>query len=98
LNFLERQLLLRNLYKSILDKTSILVGKRVSRIDYSQKGVVVQCKDGTSYEGTVVIGADGCHSIVRQEMWRNIDAEEHGAVSQQEIHSSSKIPEKIARH
>lgn len=74
------------------------MGKRVSRIDHSQNGVVVKCKDGTSYEGSVVIGADGCHSTVRQEMWRSMDIEKPGAVSQQDLHSSSMLPEKQASY
>ena len=87
LNFLERQSLLRILYQSVPDKKCILTGKRVSRIDHNQDGIVVRCRDGTSYEGSVVVGADGVHSIVRQEMWRSMDVVRPGVTSQEEIHS-----------
>jgi 2-polyprenyl-6-methoxyphenol hydroxylase-like FAD-dependent oxidoreductase len=86
-NFLNRQSLLRILYGSITNKENILVGKRVSRIDHFQDGVAVQCEDGTLYQGTVVVGADGVHSIVRQEMWRHMNLETTGAVSSEEQNS-----------
>ncbi len=89
MNFLQRQSLLRILYQSIPNKDAILCGKRVSRIDYSPEGVAVQCKDGTSYEGSLVVGADGVHSIVRQEMWRTMEVESPWAISEKEKHSLS---------
>lgn len=87
MNFLKRQTLLQILYGSVPDKRKILVGKRVSEIDYSHDGVVVHCKDGTLYSGSVVVGADGVHSMVRQEMWRHMELESPGAVSHEEKHS-----------
>lgn len=88
-NFLNRQSLLQILYQSVPNKDKILVSKRVSRVDCRQDGVVVQCKDGTSYEGSVVVGADGVHSMVRQEMWRHMELESPGAVTEEEKHSES---------
>jgi 2-polyprenyl-6-methoxyphenol hydroxylase-like FAD-dependent oxidoreductase len=57
------------------------------RVDCGQDSAVVQCRDGTSYEGSVVVGADGIHSVVRQEMWRHMELETPGAVSYDEKHS-----------
>lgn len=42
--------------------------KKVSDIKTTDTGVVVSCTDGTSYEGSVVIGADGAYSVVRRHM------------------------------
>lgn len=42
--------------------------KRVSDISTTETGVVVSCNDGTSYEGSMVIGADGAYSVVRKHM------------------------------
>lgn len=42
--------------------------KRVSGVRTTEGGVVVECRDGSSYEGTLVIGADGAHSAVRGHM------------------------------
>ena len=63
-NFLERQSLLQTLYRAVPNKDNILVRKRVSKVDCRKDGVAVQCKDGTSYEGSVVVSVDGIHSVV----------------------------------
>lgn len=49
-------------------RNQIYTGKKISGIHESGDGVTVSCKDGTSYSGTFVIGADGAHSIVRSCM------------------------------
>lgn len=42
--------------------------KKVADVTTTSDGVVVSCTDGTSYEGSIVIGADGAHSVVRNRM------------------------------
>ncbi|KAK0652659.1 hypothetical protein B0T16DRAFT_104230 [Cercophora newfieldiana] len=42
--------------------------KRVAAIETSEHGVKVVCADGSAFEGSLVIGADGVHSTVRQLM------------------------------
>ncbi|EXJ64468.1 hypothetical protein A1O7_00804 [Cladophialophora yegresii CBS 114405] len=74
--FCDRHLLLATLYDNIKDKRNLLLNKRVSRIDHNHKAATVQCKDGTTYTGDVVVGADGVHSIVRQEMFRHLEVNE----------------------
>ena len=49
-------------------KASIFANKKVINISTTPNGVVVECADGTSYKGSVVIGADGAHSRVRRIM------------------------------
>lgn len=49
-------------------QSKLYTDKKVSDIRTTDTGVAVQCADGSSYEGTVVIGADGAHSIVRKHM------------------------------
>jgi 2-polyprenyl-6-methoxyphenol hydroxylase-like FAD-dependent oxidoreductase len=49
-------------------QASMLPNKKVSDITTTSDGVVVSCTDGTSYEGSIIIGADGAHSLVRQRM------------------------------
>ncbi|GAW24811.1 hypothetical protein ANO14919_144050 [Xylariales sp. No.14919] len=49
-------------------KARIRVKKRVTDIEVLPDGVRVHCEDGTTEEGTVVIGADGVHSRTRQCM------------------------------
>jgi 2-polyprenyl-6-methoxyphenol hydroxylase-like FAD-dependent oxidoreductase len=58
------------LYESLPSESQakILTGKRVSGIEVENDGVKVTCKDGSSYSGAVIIGADGAHSIIRSHM------------------------------
>jgi 2-polyprenyl-6-methoxyphenol hydroxylase-like FAD-dependent oxidoreductase len=60
--------LLSALYDSFsaTEKAKILTGKKVSDISSDENGVKVQCADGTSYEGSIAIGADGVHSAARR--------------------------------
>lgn len=58
-------------------QSRLYAGKKVSDIRTTETGVVVQCTDGTSYEGSVVIGADGAHSVVRKHM-RTMDLASEG--------------------
>ncbi|KAM0232973.1 hypothetical protein ACHAPO_007435 [Fusarium lateritium] len=58
------------LYESLPPSTKekILTNKKVSDIIPNATGVQVSCVDGTSYEGSIVIGTDGAHSYVREKM------------------------------
>jgi 2-polyprenyl-6-methoxyphenol hydroxylase-like FAD-dependent oxidoreductase len=82
--FLDRQLVLQVLYKHIKDKSKVLTKKRLLKIDHTTEGVIVRCEDGTSYGGDIVAGADGVHSVVRQQMWEASDREEPGFVPEKE--------------
>jgi 2-polyprenyl-6-methoxyphenol hydroxylase-like FAD-dependent oxidoreductase len=64
--------LLQTLYDTLstADKARVSTGKRVVEIVSNEDGVIVTCDDGTSFNGSVVIGADGVHSLVRDEMRR----------------------------
>ena len=41
----------------------------------------VETTDGRVFIGSIVVGADGVHSLVRQEMWRIMDAEMPGSLA-----------------
>jgi 2-polyprenyl-6-methoxyphenol hydroxylase-like FAD-dependent oxidoreductase len=53
---------------SIEAQSKTHANKKVSDISTTENGVVVSCTDGTSYEGSMVIGADGAYSVVRKHM------------------------------
>lgn len=67
-------MLLQVLYDMIEHKDRILTGKRVARLEMSDGELArVHTKDGSVYEGDIVVGADGVHSATRSEMWRLAD-------------------------
>jgi 2-polyprenyl-6-methoxyphenol hydroxylase-like FAD-dependent oxidoreductase len=72
--FLDRQSVLQVLYEHIQDKSKVQTRKRVDHVKLEENGVVVTTTDGALYTGDIVVGADGIHSNVRSEMWRNGDA------------------------
>lgn len=63
-------MVLQVLYDNIKDKTKILSSKRVVKVQLEQAGVKAITVDGKTYAGDIIIGADGIHSTVREEMWR----------------------------
>ncbi|KAM0418957.1 hypothetical protein ACHAPT_012115 [Fusarium lateritium] len=67
---LSRHDLTKVLYESLPSKmqNNIITGKKVEDVIPLGDGVQVTCTDGSSYNGSVVIGADGAHSLIRQRM------------------------------
>jgi 2-polyprenyl-6-methoxyphenol hydroxylase-like FAD-dependent oxidoreductase len=63
-------MVLQILYDNIKDKTKIQPSKRVAKVQLEQGGVKAITVDGQTYVGDILVGADGIHSIVREEMWR----------------------------
>ncbi|CAM1510760.1 Fc.00g082730.m01.CDS01 [Cosmosporella sp. VM-42] len=59
--------LIQALYNGLSDddKARYLTGKRVVDIKSTEDDVTVKCGDGSTYEGSIVLGADGVHSATR---------------------------------
>ncbi|KAI8316385.1 hypothetical protein K4K61_007289 [Colletotrichum sp. SAR11_59] len=66
----KQQMLLQILYDNLKQKDKVLTNKRVVHVETSSTGVVVRTEDGSTYTGDILVGGDGVHSKVRQEMWR----------------------------
>jgi 2-polyprenyl-6-methoxyphenol hydroxylase-like FAD-dependent oxidoreductase len=66
----ERRNFLKSLYEQLGDKSKILLNKKVIAVELLDEGVRVRCEDGSVFEGSIVVGADGIHSRVRKEMQR----------------------------
>ncbi|ROW08283.1 hypothetical protein VMCG_03175 [Cytospora schulzeri] len=47
------------------DRARIHTNKKLASIESNSDGVVVTCEDGSTYEGSIVLGADGVHSPTR---------------------------------
>lgn len=68
LYFFDRQNLLQILYDNLKHKEKVLLQKKVSGVNLVKNGVEVFCADRSVFSGTLVVGADGVHSQVRQSM------------------------------
>lgn len=71
--FFNRQWFLKVLYDQLKHKDRIHLKCRVDRVKPIEGGIQVTTKDGQSFTGTILIGADGIHSNVRKEMRRIAD-------------------------
>jgi 2-polyprenyl-6-methoxyphenol hydroxylase-like FAD-dependent oxidoreductase len=63
-------MVLQILYKNIKDKSKILPSKHVIKVQLEQRGVKATTEDGHTYIGDILIGTDGIHSTIREEIWR----------------------------
>ncbi|KAL0943576.1 FAD binding domain-containing protein [Colletotrichum truncatum] len=64
--------LIQALYDTLPDdaKARYFTGKKLANIASTDKGVAVTCEDGSTYTGSIVLGADGVHSATRRQMRR----------------------------
>ncbi|OJK02390.1 hypothetical protein ASPACDRAFT_50957 [Aspergillus aculeatus ATCC 16872] len=64
--FLDRQKFLQILYEKYHAKHNILTNKKVVQVRKVDQGLRVTAADGSIYEGNLVIGADGVHTMTVQ--------------------------------
>lgn len=74
--FLDRQQLLQTLFDNLKDKSKIHTSCEVFKLENLDGMVELSTVDGTIFRGDIVVGADGVHSRVRQELWRIADGED----------------------
>ncbi|ETS84422.1 hypothetical protein PFICI_02447 [Pestalotiopsis fici W106-1] len=68
--FFDRQWLLKLLYDNLQHKERVALGMKVAKIRLVGGSVQVITKDGQVVVGSMIVGADGVHSTVRDEMIR----------------------------
>lgn len=75
--FMQRQFLLQQLYESIADKTKVKA--RTGLLSYTEDddGISVKTDTGESIRGSILVGADGIHSAVRQLMAQEFEKKSH---------------------
>ncbi|KAL3476381.1 hypothetical protein BJX99DRAFT_270530 [Aspergillus californicus] len=66
----DRKTLLQTLYDHIADKSKLLAQKRIETVRHEEHSVEVVTTEGSTYHGNILIGTDGTHSRVREEMVR----------------------------
>ena len=76
LRWMQRRELIQILYDHLQDKSKVHVFKELLIIEQLDRGVKVITKDGATFVGDILVGADGVHSRTRKEMWKIADSED----------------------
>ncbi|KAF9124920.1 hypothetical protein BGW39_007797 [Mortierella sp. 14UC] len=66
--------MLYDLILKLVPTHKVLFGKKVVNISETDTKVTIRTSDSTTYEGDILVGADGAHSTVRQHMYRELKA------------------------
>ncbi|KAL1645480.1 hypothetical protein SLS58_003789 [Diplodia intermedia] len=66
--FMERQRVLEILYEGIKDKSRVLTGKTVCKVESSSTHATITTTDGDRLDCDFLVGADGVRSLVRREI------------------------------
>ncbi|GJJ74501.1 hypothetical protein EMPS_06859 [Entomortierella parvispora] len=67
-----------DLYELLLRQVpedKILLGKKILRVEEEDDKVFIHCSDNSSYEGDILVGADGAYSAVRQSIFKDMKKE-----------------------
>ncbi|KAF9376536.1 hypothetical protein CPB97_010742, partial [Podila verticillata] len=58
-----------------IPKENILMNKKVLSFLQGENGVMIRCSDDSTYDGDILVGADGAYSAVRQQMYADFKKE-----------------------
>ncbi|KAI7817028.1 hypothetical protein BC939DRAFT_467185 [Gamsiella multidivaricata] len=65
----------------------VSIAKKVLRFEEKEGRVIIHCSDNTSYEGDILVGADGAYSGVRQNLYKKMN--EKGILPKSDLESLS---------
>lgn len=68
MRFVDRFRFLSGLYEGIVDKTKIHSREGIVSFIETDNGVTVRTDQGNTYEGSILVGADGVHSETRRQL------------------------------
>lgn len=68
MRFVDRFRFLSGLYEGIIDKTKIHSREGLVSFTETEHGVTVRTDQGNTYEGSILVGADGVHSETRRQL------------------------------
>ncbi|KAG0250191.1 hypothetical protein DFQ27_009517, partial [Actinomortierella ambigua] len=63
---------LHNLFINKVPKEKVLYSKKVTSIVHTDEKVCVECADGSTYDGDILVGADGANSVVRAALYKQL--------------------------
>lgn len=66
---------LHHIFASRIPRGKLLFGKKVLSIKQNADGVIIRCSDNSSYQGDILVGADGAYSAVRQTLYKQLSRE-----------------------
>ncbi|KAF9208690.1 hypothetical protein BGZ59_010490 [Podila verticillata] len=66
---------LHHIFASRIPRGKLLFGKKVLSIKQNAEGVIIRCSDNSSYQGDILVGADGAYSAVRQTLYKQLSRE-----------------------
>lgn len=66
---------LYHIFASRIPRGKILFGKKVLSTMHNSDGVMIRCSDNSSYQGDILVGADGAYSAVRQTLYKQLSRE-----------------------
>lgn len=73
-------MVIEKLYGHLQNKQKVLLSKKVVSVSQDGAKVKVTTQDGDEFVGDILVGADGVHSTVREEMWRLADQQQPGLI------------------
>lgn len=76
----------------VLGADAVSLNTRVAAIDEHAQGATVRCVDGRQFDGDLVIGADGIHSVLRKRVLGDVPARFTANVAWRCMVPASRLP------